>query len=105
MAAPAPIITEIDVLAWLRKARKQPDPVAWLEQQQEAATTAVASQDEYVTVTSDEGGSATSERSVNARFLQHVTEHCLQRLEAEAAAAAEGLTLPPPGAIRYATFS
>lgn len=105
MAADTPNITPIDVQAWLRRARKQADPVAWLEHLQTAATDAVAANDEFVTVTTDEGGSHTATRDVNARFLQHVTEHCLQQLEAEAAAAAEGLPMPNPNAVRYASFS
>ena len=101
----APSISTLDVQAWLRKARRQPDPIGWLNQLNDQATDAVAAHDEYVTMTSDEGGSATSERKVDARFLQHVTEICLQRLEAEAAAAAEGQTLPPPNAVRYGSFA
>jgi len=101
----APIITPTDLRAWLRVARQQPDPVAWLTNWLTTATMAVAAHDEYVTMTSDEGGSATSERKVDARFLQHVTEQCLQVLEAEAAAAAEGLTLPPSNAVRYGSFA
>lgn len=101
----APIITSTDLQAWLRKARRQPDPVAWLDRLNDQATDAVAAHDEYVTMTSDEGGSATSERKVDARFLQHVTEQCLQVLEAEAAAADEGLTLPPSNAVRYGSFA
>lgn len=99
------LVTQLDVQSWLRKARRQPDPAAWLDNLNDQATNAVAAHDEYVSMTSDEGGSATSERGVNARFLQHVTEQCLQILEAEAAAEAAGNTLPPPHAVRYASFS
>lgn len=101
----APSISNLDVQAWLRKARRQPDAVTWLDRLNDQASDAVAAGDEFVTMTSDEGGSATSEREVNARFLQHVTEICLQRLEAEAAAAAEGQTLPPSNAVRYGSFA
>ena len=105
MAADTPNITTIDVQAWLRTARKQADAVAWLEQLQSAATDAVAGGDMFVKVTSFKGQSAESTRDVNARFVQHITEHCLQQLEAEAAAAAEGLPMPNPNGVRYASFS
>ncbi|HBJ87520.1 MAG TPA: hypothetical protein DDZ88_27415 [Verrucomicrobiales bacterium] len=99
-----PIINAIDLASWLRKARRAPDPVAYLDGLNNQATDAVAAGDEYVTITSDEGGSNTAERRVDARFLQHVTELCLQRLEAESAAGGAD-KLPPPGAVRYGDFS
>lgn len=99
-----PIINAIDIASWLRKARRAPDPVAWLEHMHDLASDAVGAGDEYVTVTSDESGSNTAERKVEARFLQHVTEMCLQRLEAEANAGGAD-KLPPAGSIRYLTFS
>lgn len=99
-----PIINPIDIASWLRKARRQEDPVAYLDGLNDLATDAVAAGDEYVTITTDEGGSNTAQRNVDARFLQHVTEMCLQRLDAEdAAGGAENL--PPVGAIRYLSFS
>lgn len=81
-----PIINALDLASWLRKARRAPDPVAYLDALNNQATDAVASGDEYVTVVSDEGGSNTATRNIDARFLQHVTELCLQKLEAESAA-------------------
>lgn len=87
-------VTELDLASWLRKARRAPDPIAYLTQLNDAATDAIAAGDEYVTATSFEGQSNTAERNVNARFLQHVTELCLQRLEAEEA---NDTTLTMPG--------
>lgn len=99
-----PVISALDLAAWLRKARRQGDPVAWLDGLNDQATDAVANGDEYITMTSDEAGSSSAERQVNARFIQHVTELCLQRLEAEEeAGGAENL--PPVGAVRYGCFS
>lgn len=99
-----PSITEIDLSAWLRKARRQPDPVAWLDKLNDDATTAVGAGDEFVTMMNDESGGSTSERKIDARFLQHVTEHCLRRLEAESAAGGAD-KLPPSRAVRYGDFS
>lgn len=99
-----PIINSLDIASWLRKARRQQDPVAYLDGLNDQATNAVAANDEYVTITTDEGGSNTAERNVDARFLQHVTEMCLQRLDAEEAAGGAD-KLPPIGAIRYVDFS
>lgn len=101
----APIITPTDLHAWLRVARLQPDPSGWLTQLLTDATMAVAANDVFVAVTSFKGQSSESTRNVDARFLQHVAEQCLQVLEAEAAAAAEGQTLPPPNAVRYGSFA
>ena len=98
-----PIINALDIASWLRKARRQQDPVAYLDRLNDMATDACAAGDEYVTITTDEGGSNTAERKIESRFLQHVTEACLQRLDAEEAAGAD--KLPPIGAIRYVDFS
>lgn len=100
-----PHITHLDLASWLRKARRQPDPIAWLDKLNDDATAVVAAGDEFVSVTSDEGGSATASRNVDARFVQHVTELCLQRLEAEAEATAAGTTLTGAGSVRYTDFS
>jgi len=99
-----PIINALDIASWLRKARRAPDPVGWLDSLNNAASEAVAAGDEFVTATTYQSASHTAERKVEARFLQHVTELCLQRLEAEAAAGGAD-KLPPPGAVRYGDFS
>jgi hypothetical protein len=99
-----PIINQIDIATWLRKARRNQDPVAYLDALNDQATNAVAAGDEYVTITTDEGGMNTAERKVESRFLQHVTEMCLQTLEAQLAAGGAD-NLPPPGAVRYGDFS
>lgn len=99
-----PIINSLDISSWLRKARRRQDPVAYLDGLNDQATDAVAAGDEYVTITTDEGGSNTAQRNVDARFLQHVTEICLQQLGAEDTAGGAD-KLPPMGAIRYLDFS
>ena len=48
-----PIINEIDLASWLRKARRAPDPIAYLDRLNDQATDAVAAGDEYVTITTD----------------------------------------------------
>ena len=99
-----PIINALDVASWLRKARRALDPVAYLDRLNDQATEACSAGDEYVTITTDPGGSNTAERKIEARFLQHVTELCLQRLAAEAAAGGAD-KLPPIGAVRYGCFN
>lgn len=101
--ADIPNITEIDVLAWLRRARKAPDPVAYLEGLNTSATDAIAAGDEYVEVLSTEGTSSQQKRDVPARFVQHVTELCLQRLAAEEAAGGAD-KLPSINTIRIGAF-
>ena len=100
----APIITDLDLASWMREASRQTDPVGYLDGLNRSATIAVAAGDEYVTIVSGESGSQTANREISARFLQHITELCLQRHEA-AAAAGGFANLPPPGADRFATFS
>lgn len=99
-----PIINSLDIASWLRKARRQQDPVAYLDGLNDQATNAVGAGDEYVTVTTDEGGSNEAEREISARFLQHVTEICLQQLDAEQKAGGSD-KLPPMGSVRYLSFS
>lgn len=102
--ADIPTITELDVLSWLRKARKQPDPVTYLEGLNEAATDAISTGDEYVTILSEESSSSTQQREVSARFIQHVTELCLQRLAAETSAGGAD-KLPSINAVRIGAFN
>lgn len=102
--ADIPNITELDVLAWLRRARKASDPVVYLEQLNTAATDAIADGDEYVEMLSTEGSSSQQKREVPARFVQHITELCLQRLAAEEAAGGAD-KLPSPNAVRVGVFS
>ena len=101
--ADAPQITDLDIASWLRNARKQAAPQAWLEQLNEDATDAIAAGDVFVNVLSGEGTSSSQDRDVNARFLQHVTELCLQRLAAAEAAGGEE-NLPPTNAVRVGAF-
>lgn len=91
------------VQAWLRRARKESDPAAWLDQIHESALLAVTNGDQFVTQTRFDGLDSTLIRSVEAAELLQIAEICLQHLEAESALA-EGETMPPPGAVRYADF-
>lgn len=92
------------VQGFLRRARKKPDPKAWLEELNEKAVDALAGGDEFVLVISDEGSSSTSERRYDAQQLLQVTEGALQILEAETAAGGAE-NIPPAGAVRYGDFS
>lgn len=93
------------VQAWLRRARKEPDPAAWLDAIHEAALGAVTNGDQFVTSARFEGVESTLVRSVEASELLQIAELCLQQIEAETAAdLGEGETMPPLGAVRYADF-
>ena len=81
--ASASINSEILITSFLRRARQQPDPLAWLTQKHSEALDAVTAGDEFVTSTSDEGGSATSERGIPAATLLQLYELALQRYEAD----------------------
>lgn len=91
------------VQAWLRRARREPDPEAWLDAIHEAALLAVTTGDQFVTSTRLDGVDSTLVRGIEASELLQIAELCLQQLDAEAAAA-EGDETPPPGAVRYADF-
>ena len=92
--------------AWLRRARREPDPAAWLDEIHEAALAAVTAGDQFVTSTSFDGVTSTLIRGVEATTLLQIAEMCLQHLEAETAAdLADGESMPAPGAARYADFS
>lgn len=97
-------ITDLDVASWLRRARKEADPEVYLEGLNTAATDAIAAGDEYVEVLSTEGTSSTQRRDVPARFVQHVTELCLQRLAAEEAAGGAD-KVPSITAVRIGVFT
>lgn len=60
-----------------------PDPSAWLTARHTEATDAVLAGDEYVTTTSDEGGSNTAERSLPANTLLQLYELAIQRYESD----------------------
>ncbi len=83
--ATASINPDILLAGILRKARGTPDPSAWLTARHDEAMTAVMAGDEYVTSTSDEGGSNTAERGMPAATLLQLYELALQRYEAEQA--------------------
>lgn len=92
------------VQGWLRKARKQPDPQAWLEELNGKAVDALTGGDEFVITLSDEGASNTSERRFDAQQILQVTEGALQILEAETAAGGKD-KVPSPFGVRYGDFS
>ena len=94
------------ISALLREARKQPDPAAWLGDIQSDALTATLGGD--LMQTSLGKGSAASAwiREIPANILAQLCESAIQRLEAEAAAVAAGITGDlPPGNVRFADFS
>lgn len=101
--ATASINPDILLAGILRKARGMPDPTAWLTARHDEAMTAVMAGDEYVTSTSDEGGSNTAERQIPASTLLQLYEAALQVYEAELAIAAG--TATASGSVRYADFS
>lgn len=84
--AAASLNSDTLIAAILRQARLKPDPLAWLQEKHAAALEAVMNGDEFVTTTSDEGGSATSERGIPAATLLQIYEIAIQRYEAEEAA-------------------
>lgn len=83
--ASASLNSDLLIAGFLRRARQQPDPLAWLTQKHSDALDAVTAGDEFVTSTSDEGGSATSERGIPAATLLQLYEIALQRYEADEA--------------------
>lgn len=96
--ATASINPDLLITALLRRARAMPDPSAWLTARHTEATDAVLAGDEYVTTTSDEGGSNTAERSLPANTLLQLYEAALQIYEAEASS-------PASSAVRIGDFS
>lgn len=92
-----PINSDLIISGLLRRARTMPDPSAWLNARHGEAMDAVLAGDEYVTATSDEGGSSTAERAVPASLLLQFYEAALQIYEAESGAAS--------GTVRYGDFS
>lgn len=81
----APINSDLLIAGILRIARGMPDPIAYLSGKHKEAMDAVMAGDEYVTSTSDEGGSNTAERGMPAATLLQLYELALQRYEAEQA--------------------
>lgn len=94
---------ELLIAGLLRKARAMPDAVAWLTARHGEAMEAVLAGDEYVTSTTDEGGSNTAERQLPANVLLQLYESALQIYESDAAIAAG--TAVANGSVRYADFS
>lgn len=89
--------------SFLRQARKESDPQQFLDDLNAQAVAAVMGHDQFVTTTRFDGVESTIERRFDAARLLQVTEMALQQLEAEEDLA-EGETMPPPGAVRYADF-
>jgi hypothetical protein len=99
------LITNPTILiqGFLRQAKSQPDPVAWLTEKHAEVLAAVAAGDTFVTSHSFSGQSGAEERGIPAETLLQIYEACLQQLEVETEEA-EG-TYKQPGHIRYADFS
>jgi hypothetical protein len=94
---------ELLIQGFLRQARQHADAQAWLNQRHAEALAAVAAGDEFVTQSSYQGQSSAALRGVPATLLLQIYETCLQRLEAEEAAAAG--VYESPSSTRYADFS
>ena len=67
----------------LREAKRQQDPIAYLDAQHRAAWAAVQAGDEYVTQNQDEGGIVIANRELPAMTLWQLYELALQVLEAQ----------------------
>ncbi|HRK15058.1 MAG TPA: hypothetical protein PK490_12250 [Prosthecobacter sp.] len=94
---------ELLIQGFLRQARLQVAPVAWLNERHAEALSAVAAGDEFVTSTTYQGQASAALRGVPATMLLQIYEACLQRLEAEESAAS-GI-YESPGSVRHADFS
>lgn len=95
--------TQLIISGFLRQAKAQPDPIAWLTQLHAEALTAVTAGDTFVTGHNFSGQSGTEERQILATEALQIYEACLQHLEAESKAA-QGI-FEGPGTVRYADFS
>jgi hypothetical protein len=100
--------------AFLRIARKQAEPIDWLEELQQAAligtSTAVANviakmQDPFAGSLSQEGNSAAFLREMSCATIASMCEAALQVLEAEAEAEDAGVTGSNASDSRYSDFS
>jgi hypothetical protein len=100
--------------AFLRIARKQDEPIDWLEELQQAALigtdTAVAAvigkmQDPFAGSLSQEGSSSAFIREMSCSTIASMCEAALQVLEAEAAAEDAGMTGSHASSSRYSDFS
>lgn len=91
------------ISGFLRQAKAQADPVAWLTERHGEVLLAVAGGDTFVTSHGFSGQSGTEERNIPAVTLLQIYEACLQNLEAESAAASG--VFNGRGSVRYADFS
>lgn len=87
----------------LRDARRQPDPVAYLDGLHRAAFEAYKAGAEFIDQLSSEAGSSHAIQNVSTETLLQLYEAALQTLEAEAAQ--EAGTAHGSGAVRYGDFS
>lgn len=69
--------------AVLREAKRQPDPIGYLDAQHRAAWAAVQAGDEFVHSMSDESGSSSATRELPAMTLMQLYELALQALEVQ----------------------
>jgi len=74
---------EILLAGVLREAKRQQDPIAYLDTQHRAAWAAVQAGDEYVTENEDESGKVIANREIPAMTLMQLYELALQVLEAK----------------------
>lgn len=105
---------ELLVSAFLRLARKQDDPIEWVEQLQTAALTGGEEsasgviermQDQFAGSVNTEGGNTTWLRELSCVLLAQLCEAALRVLQSEAAQEEAGLPVGPTGDVRYADFS
>lgn len=105
---------ELIFSAFLRLARKQADPTAWLEALQAAALTNSSStvsvvlekmQDSYAGSVSHAATATTWLRELSCIVIAQLCEAALQKLEAEDAAEEAGTLTVEHGAVRYPDFS
>lgn len=94
---------ELLISGFLRRAKAQPDPLAWLNERHSAAFDAVAAGAAFISGTNSPEGGHTAEENVPAQILMQIYEICLQTLEAEAEAS-QGI-FRQTGSVRYADFS
>lgn len=102
-----PLLANPDLLikAFVRDAKDEADPIAWVRAIQKTAMTAVRSGDEHASAVSHAGSSTAWVREVPATVLASMCETVLTQLEAEAAAEEAGLDGVAANGVRYADFS
>lgn len=99
---------------FLRLARRQADPKAWLEAIQSAAFTGNGTnvnevldrmQDQFASGVGSEGANTQWLREMSCLLIAQLCEAALQTIEAEEAAEEQGVGAGGPGSVRHADFS